>query len=383
MRLTGKQSEYVRRADRRWNFKGGATRSGKTWLDFHWVIPSRIRERAGQEGLVLLLGVSRGTLERNVLSPMRDLYGGALVGPLSAGGRVRLFGEDCFALGAGRSTGVSALRGASVKYAYGDEVAEWHPEVFRLLASRMDRPCSVFDGTYNPKGRTHWLYRFLTGGADVFSQQYGLDDNPYLPPAFAEALRREYRGTVYYDRYILGRWASPEGALFEREPPTTADEGLLRGGIAHVDAAYGGADGTALTLGRRTGDGICLYGRLWRAHADTALDAIAAECRRFACQPVYCERNGDRGYLAAELRRRGIAAVAYTERENKFVKISTFLRKWWGRAAFLEGTDRAYLDEILDYTETAAHDDAPDSAACVCRLLDRRGGEEYRSPFGG
>ena len=30
-----------------------------------------------------------------------------------------------------------------------------------------------------------------------------------------------------------------------------------------------------------------------------------------------------------------------------------------------------YIDQILDYTENAEHDDAPDSAACVCRILEK------------
>ena len=63
------------------------------------------------------------------------------------------------------------------------------------------------------------------------------------------------------------------------------------------------------------------------------------------------------------------------------MKISTFLRKWWDRIVWLEGTDQEYLNQILSYTEDAEHDDAPDSAACVCRILDRRGGGEYKSPF--
>ena len=46
----------------------------------------------------------------------------------------------------------------------------------------------------------------------------------------------------------------------------------------------------------------------------------------------------------------------------------------------VRGTDPAYLTEILDYTQEAAHDDAPDSAASACRLLDRRGAP-YVSPF--
>ena len=39
---------------------------------------------------------------------------------------------------------------------------------------------------------------------------------------------------------------------------------------------------------------------------------------------------------------------------------------------FLEGTDRDYLEQIMDYSIDAAHDDAPDSAASLIRVLDRR-----------
>ena len=70
MKLSRKQSEFVRCARRRWNFKGGATRSGKTFLDYRWTIPMRIRERAGKDGLVVILGVTKATVERNVLEPM-------------------------------------------------------------------------------------------------------------------------------------------------------------------------------------------------------------------------------------------------------------------------------------------------------------------------
>ena len=34
MPFSEKQREYLDNADRRWNFKTGATRSGKTYLDF-------------------------------------------------------------------------------------------------------------------------------------------------------------------------------------------------------------------------------------------------------------------------------------------------------------------------------------------------------------
>ena len=67
MLLSPKQIEFCKKGNKRWNFKGGATRSGKTYLDFRWIIPIRIRERIGQDGLAVILGVTKSTIERNVL----------------------------------------------------------------------------------------------------------------------------------------------------------------------------------------------------------------------------------------------------------------------------------------------------------------------------
>jgi len=158
-------------------------------------------------------------------------------------------------------------------------------------------------------------------------------------------------------------------------------EELLRDGIAHIDAAYGGEDYTAFTCGKRIGDTLYMYGRMWRGHVDTVLGFCVKKARELMCGPLYCEKNADKGFLAREIKDMGLTAAPYTEKENKYQKIADFLKKWWPRIVWLEGTDSEYLNQILNYTEDAEHDDAPDSAACVCRILDRRGGEDYRSPF--
>lgn len=158
-------------------------------------------------------------------------------------------------------------------------------------------------------------------------------------------------------------------------------EELLRDGMAHIDAAYGGEDYTAFTCGCRRGDTLYLYGRIWHGHVDTVLDYCVSRAGELMCAPIWCEKNADKGYLAQEIARRDTPARAYTEKENKYVKISSYLRKWWGNIRWLEGTDAAYIHQILNYTEDAEHDDAPDSAACVCRIFDRREGENYVSPF--
>ena len=87
---------------------------------------------------------------------------------------------------------------------------------------------------------------------------------------------------------------------------------------------------------------------------------------------MYVEGNADKGFLEKEIYMTDHWAITYTEKQNKAVKIATYLKKWWPRIVFLRGTDQEYVNQIMDYTENAEHDDAPDSAACVCRYWDER-----------
>ena len=187
-----------------------------------------------------------------------------------------------------------------------------------------------------------------------------------------ETLRQSMAPSLFAANYELKHIASSE-VIFETPPRFTDDPLLLRDGVAHVDASYGGNDYTAFTCGRRDWDEeiIYMYGKIWHQPVDKVLDQIIDESRRLICEPIKCERNSDHGFLVKELIRRDVYASGYDEHQNKFVKIATILKKWWPRIIFLEGTDPEYIDQILDYTENAEHDDAPDSAACVCRFLEK------------
>jgi hypothetical protein len=195
-----------------------------------------------------------------------------------------------------------------------------------------------------------------------------------------ETLRRSMSPSLFAANYELRHIAS-ENALFTTPPQFTSDPELLRDGKAHVDAAYGGEDYTAFTCGKRIGDKLYLYGRMWHLHVDSVLAPIVEEANRLMCGPILCEDNGDKGFLAREIQKNGGKATTYHERENKYIKISTYLRKWWPNIVWLEGTDRDYIAQILDYTEDAEHDDAPDSAAVLCRYYDRKSGVPYQSPL--
>ena len=164
--LTEKQREYIHNADRRWNIKVGATRSGKTYCDL-FMIPKRIRACSGS-GTVVLLGTTVTTLCRNIIDPLREKWGEFFVGKPTSKDTVMLFGRKCWLIGAMRGDQAAKLQGSGIEYAYGDEITTWSREVFEMLKSRLDRPGSHFDGTCNPSSPDHWLKNFLEsarGGA--------------------------------------------------------------------------------------------------------------------------------------------------------------------------------------------------------------------------
>lgn len=212
---TKKQKEYGLNANHRWNVKLGAVRSGKTFQDKEDIIPRRIRERANKDGLVFIIGVTEATVERNVLRPMRDKFGNNLVGTINKN-KVWLFGEECYCLGAEKINQVAKIQGASIKYLYGDEVVKWNKEVFDMIKSRLDQPYSCADLTGNPEQKTHWFKEFIESDADIYVQHYTIDDNDFLSIEFKENLKKEYEGTVLYNRYILGQWCNAEGLIYKR-----------------------------------------------------------------------------------------------------------------------------------------------------------------------
>lgn len=221
MIISDKQKVFIKNMNHRYCLKVGARRCGKTYLDNLYTIPKRILERKGKDGLNLILGVSNGTIERNVLQPLRQLYGRELVSTINSNNIARLFGEEVYCLGAEKVSQVSKIQGTSVKYCYGDEVAKWNKEVFVMVQASLDKPYSVFDGALNPENQNHWLKKdFLDvieeKGLDVYVQHYTIFDNPFLSKEFVDNLCKEYEGTVYYDRLILGLWKNAEGIIYRQ-----------------------------------------------------------------------------------------------------------------------------------------------------------------------
>ena len=212
--LSTKQLEYLSQCNHRWNLKVGATGSGKSWLDYAVVIPKRLLALRG-EGAAVMLGNTQGTLSRNVLDPMREIWGEGLVGTISSDNTARLFGRRVHILGADSKKHVARIQGMTIEYGYGDEMTTWDEAVFQMLKTRLRCPHSHFDGTANPDSPQHFLKKFIDDPkVDVFCQTSTINDNPFLPTKFVNDLKHELAGTVYYNRFILGQWAAAGGIIY-------------------------------------------------------------------------------------------------------------------------------------------------------------------------
>lgn len=215
--LTPKQAEYIRNANHRWNIACGAVRSGKSYCQVSYCIPSRVLERRDKRGLKLILGATRDNIERNVLQPMRDIFGDSVATSINSKNYCKILGQKVYCIGADNIRQVAKIRGSEVAYCAIDEATDVNEQVFEMLKSRLSLPWSCCDATTNPSNPNHYFKRFLDSaerGVDIYRQDYTIYDNPFLPTEYVKALEAEYAGSVWYDRYILGLWTLAEGLVF-------------------------------------------------------------------------------------------------------------------------------------------------------------------------
>lgn len=272
----------------------------------------------------------------------------------------------------------SSLTGKHFDYIFTDDIVNVQD---RVSKAERDRTKLIYQELQNIKNRGGKIYNTGTPWhrEDAFSimpepERFDCNHEQIRKIITEEELagiRDKMLPSLFAANYLL-KFIASEDVIFD-SPQTGADPALVEQGIVHVDAAYGGEDFTALTICRKYDGKYYVFGKLWRKHVDDVQDKIIELRKHFLAGKIYCEDNGDKGYLAKNLRRLGERVVTYHESTNKLLKITSYLKGEWRNVVFVAGTDTEYINQICDYNEDAEHDDAPDSLASMVRLLWKKG----------
>ena len=222
---------------------------------------------------------------------------------------------------------------------------------------------------------------------DVFTLMHNIHVYTYhetnlISPEEIEELKQDMVPSLFACNYEL-RIIASEDVIFTN-PQIGATAAFVEQGIMHLDSAFYGEDFTAWGIMKKHGGKYYIYGRLRRKHVEECYTEIVADYERFMCNRLYSEDNADKGFVAKDLRKLGCRTSSYTESQNKYLKIVTYLKAIWKDLIFVDGTDKEYIDQICDYFEEAEHDDAPDDAASLARILYRKNSdqENYVSVLG-
>lgn len=169
----------------------------------------------------------------------------------------------------------------------------------------------------------------------------------------------------------------PSDEVIFLNPKKGASDDMVKDGWAHVDSAFYGEDFTAWTIAKEHDGKLYVYGKMKRKHVEDCYDMIINDYNRFLSQKILTETNADKGYVAKDLRLKGLRVQTYNEKENKYIKIVTYLKGKWSDIIFTDGTDEEYIKQITDFYEDAEHDDAPDSLASLIRAMPANTNDNY------
>lgn len=380
MQLSSKQNEYIINATHRWNIKSGAVRSGKSFVDTAYIVPQRIRERAGKPGLNVIMGVSKESIERNVLQPMREIYTSDLIGNINNRNVARVCGEDVYCLGAEKVSQVAKIQGASIKYCYGDEIAKWNKEVFQMLKSRLDKPYSCFDGACNPEHPTHWLKEFIDNAElDIYLQRYTIFDNPFLDPEFVEKLCKEYEGTIYYDRLILGLWKRADGSIYKRfadNPEAFRCEIVDNISQESEHKQFRKEDITSIEIGLDFGGNQSGHSFVARGYTDNYADVIALKSRRIMAKDEKEDIDSNRlNELFCEFIREVIEQYSVCVRSGDYVQYCNMESVYWDNAETVLGNSiRNAVEKEFPWISVRPAKKRPinDRIRCTVKLMGAR-----------
>lgn len=248
MNQSQKQLKSIAESTARLNIWQGAVRSGKTYSSIFRFLQA---VRHGVQGDAMIIGVSRESIQRNIISELCKFVGCSE--PSSKTNEMKMFGRKIHLIGASDERAVSKIQGSTLAFAYVDEITRIPAPFFRMLLSRLSITGSQLFGTCNPEGPKHWLKKdFLDREKDLNLRtwRFTLDDNPSLSEEYKKNLKAEYFGqSSWYKRFILGEWAVAQGLVYDSFDDDNLFEGEYESPSFYcVGIDYGTTNPTAAVL---------------------------------------------------------------------------------------------------------------------------------------
>jgi PBSX family phage terminase large subunit len=213
--ISPKQRKSYLEATARINIWCGAVRSGKTFSSILRFIKI-LKETRNSDGDVMIIGVSRTSIQQNVLGDLYKLLG--LPCPSSKRLEDRIYGKNIYFVGAHNESAVRRIQGSTLSLAYVDEATCLPQPFWQMLLSRLSVENAQLLATCNPSAPKHWLKKEYIDRADDLDLKhwkFELDDNPILSDKYKESLKKEYSSGHWYKRFILGDWCIAHGLIYD------------------------------------------------------------------------------------------------------------------------------------------------------------------------
>lgn len=204
-------------------------------------------------------------------------------------------------------------------------------------------------------------------GAKVY--RYSIENSKIdgFTKAHINSLKKSMSPSLFSANYELKHIADAESMFND---PNYAEWNTNVRPRAHLDAKYKGKDTMALTLMGEYNNKLHAVGFLFHENIEDKYDDIVTILKAYKAGSLYMETNADKGLAATQFRNRGIPVIDYHEKDNKHVKIITYLYRYFKNILWSYETNSEYMAQIVDYQEGQEPDDAPDSAASCLKQID-------------
>lgn len=268
-----------------------------------------------------------------------------------------------------------SLRGPNIGWFWLDEAALVDEEVWDIMIGRLRLPPMRAWITTTPKGQ-NWVYRLFvkSGDPDYSLHRCRTEENIFVPPVFAERLRKKY-SSAFARQELDGEFISLEGARVPREWIRYGDaQSFVRTSIG-VDLAISRkqeADYTAVVVTSRDEEG-----RIWVRHArrdrlsfHNILRMIVDTCNRYHPHVVYVEANQFQAAVVQELlRTTSLPVVAMQADHDKMLRFQIAEARYeQGLIYHSPSLPPEFEDEITSFPN-GEHDDFCDALVYAIAAL--------------